>query len=209
MPDPSKTSRVTDSGAVLAALQEDGLLLLSDPKRKNAVTVLTGELPKGSWWSHPDANQIYDTLQVVDQDADVVLAKLIAGKVTLVHRRLWPALLAVVTSREPWQIEDLSPGASQYLAALDVADAAASGGEAPVLPPVSRTVSKEIEARLLARSENVHGAAGKHETRLEPWRVWAARTGCPAPLPIDKAKAALEAATARLGPPTGTLPWQG
>jgi hypothetical protein len=194
-----------DSDAVLTALQASGLLLLSDPKRANAITVLTGEFPKGSWWSHRDANQIYDILQIVEQHADVLTAKLIAGKVTFVHRTLWPALRAVVTAREPWQTADLSPGAVQFLTALDASDAEDADH---VTPPVSRTVSKEIEARLLARAESVHTATGKHETRLESWAVWAARVGCPAAIPLAHAKAALEAAAAQLGPPTGSLPWQ-
>jgi hypothetical protein len=198
-------SRVDDPGAVLTELAAGGLLLLSDPKRNNAITVLTGEFPKGSWWSHRDANRIYATLQTVEDHPDVLSAKLISGKVTFVHRDLWPALRAVVTAREPWQLEDLSPGAVQFLAALDRADAEG----VPVTPPVSRTVGKEIEARLLARAESVHTSAGKHETRLESWSVWAARAKCPPPLPLDAAKARLEAAAARLGPPAGSLPWQG
>jgi hypothetical protein len=204
--DPGTPSRVNDPDAVLTALQASGLLLLSDPKRQNAITVLTGEFPKGSWWSHRDANQIYATLQTVEQHPDVLTAKLIAGKVTFIHRPLWPALRAVVTSREPWQMADLSPGALQFLAALDAADENSGDYVAP--PAVSRTVSKEIEARLLARAESVHTSAGKHETRLESWAVWAARVGCPSAVPLAGAKAALEAAAAQLGPPPGSLPWQ-
>lgn len=199
MPKEPESSQVKDGDAVISVLQDLGLLLLSDPRRKNAIEVLTGEFPKGSWWSHPAANQIYGVLQTVEQHPDVLLAKLLAGKVTLVHRALWPALRAVVTAREAWQLQDLSPGATQCLAALDAGED----------PPVSRTVSKEIEARLLARAENLHGAVGRHETRLEPWPAWAERAGCPAALPLPAAKASLEAAAARLGPPLAALPWQG
>jgi hypothetical protein len=198
MTDQPRPRPLADADAIITTLQSLGLLLLSDPKRNNTIQILTGEFPKGSWWSHPQANQIYDVLQMVEQHPDVLLAKLIAGKVTLVHRNLWPALLAVVTARESWQMEGLSPGAVKALAALD------AGQD----PAASRTVSKEIEARLLARAENVHGAAGRHETRLEPWSTWATRAGCPAAWPLPRAKTAIEEAAARLGPPT-SLPWQG
>jgi hypothetical protein len=192
-----------DAAAVAAVVAELGLLFVSDPKRESAVHVLTGEFPRGSWWSHPRANDIYDTLQAVERHPDVLLAKLLAGKVTLIHRALWPALLAVVTAREAWQLDGLSPGAVQGLAGLDEAEA--SGAEAE---PVSRTVSKELEARLLAHAENVHTSGGKHVTRLQPWRTWAAKAGgpwSPAP-PLAQAKQALEAAAARLPPPP-PLPW--
>jgi hypothetical protein len=191
---------------VVAAVAELGLLFLSDPKRRNAIEILTGQHPRGSWWSHPQANDIYDILNVVEAHPDVLLAKLLSGKVTMVHRQLWPALLTVATSREPWQTEGLPAVAVDWLAAHDAVEAA--GGP---LPPASRTVSKEIEARLLAHGENVHTTSGKHETRLESWRSWAGRVGQawpPAGGPaVAAAKRAIEAAASRLGAPPPELPW--
>ena len=185
-----------------------GLLFLSDPKRRNAIEVVTGQFPKGSWWSHPQANAIYDILNAVEQHPDVLLAKLLSGKVTMVHRSLWPALLTIASSRESWQTEGLSAVAAQWLTSLDEAEAAGAA-----TPPASRTVSKEIEARLLAHGENVHTESGKHETRLESWRSWAVRVGhawtpgVPGKPAVDKAKRAIEAAAARLGPPVPDFPW--
>jgi hypothetical protein len=199
-------SSVNDPSSVLEAVAEVGLLFLSDPKRRNAVQILTGESPRGSWWSHPAAHRIYAVLQEVEAHPDVLSAKLLSGKVTLIHRRLWPALLAVVTAspREPWQETGLSAGARQWLAALD--EAGLSGS--PVAQP-SRTVMKEVEARLLARGESVHTAQGRHETRLEPWTTWAARAGLPSTpvLSPSQGKRALEAAAAALGPPPPSFPW--
>jgi hypothetical protein len=200
---------IKDATAVVASVAELGLLFLSDPKRSNAIQILTGEFPRGSWWSHPRAHEIYDVLQIVERHPDVLFAKLLAGKVTLIHRALWPALLAVVTAREPWQLEGLSPGATQALASLDEAEASAG---AP--PTISRTVTKELEARLLAQAESVHTSSGKHETRLRGWKTWAAAAGCPwppsppqGPPPIvAEAKQLLEGAAARLGP-RPPLPW--
>lgn len=196
-----------DAEAVVTAVAEHGLLFLSDPKRGNAIQVLTGQFPRGSWWSHPQANAIYDILNTVEEHPDVALAKLLSGKVTLVHRKLWPALLTVGSAREPWQTDGLPAVAAQWLAAHDQAEAV--GAE---LPAASRTVTKEIEARLLAHAENVHTASGRHETRLQSWRAWAARVGQPWPPPagaaaVAAAKQALESAAARLGPPPPEFPW--
>jgi hypothetical protein len=40
-------------------------------------------------------HQIFDTLAVLDDSPDVVRLRLVNGKVTLVHRRLWPALVRI------------------------------------------------------------------------------------------------------------------
>jgi hypothetical protein len=48
----------------------------------------------GSWWAHPQGKAIFAALQAVRASPDVLACRLVNGKVTLVHRRLWPALLA-------------------------------------------------------------------------------------------------------------------
>ena len=202
------TGLVADAKVVLQALADLGLLLLSDPKRPSAIQILSGEFPRGSWWSHPRANEMYGVLQDVERHPDVLLAKLLSGKVTLVHRRLWPALLTVVTARQAWQTAGLSAVAAGWLAAFDQAQA-----EGAPIPSASRTVSKEIAVRLLTHAESVHTAGGKHETQLEPWPAWAARVGQPLPPSpptepqIAVAKQTIESAAARLGPPPPELPW--
>ena len=48
---------------------------------------------RGSWWGHPSGHEIYRVLNEVRASPDVVAVRLINGKVTLIHRRLWPALV--------------------------------------------------------------------------------------------------------------------
>jgi hypothetical protein len=56
---------------------------------------VAGESLRGSWWSHPRAHAIHAaTLEARDSD-DVLTCRVVRGKVTLVHRRLWPALVRV------------------------------------------------------------------------------------------------------------------
>ncbi len=54
---------------------------------------IAGEPIVGSWWSHPKGNVIYDVLSAIDENVDVRCFKLVDGKVTFVHRRLWPAVV--------------------------------------------------------------------------------------------------------------------
>lgn len=48
---------------------------------------------RGSWWAHPRSNQIFKLTRMVRESQDVLVCRLIDGKVTYVHRRLWPALV--------------------------------------------------------------------------------------------------------------------
>lgn len=88
---------------LLEAIAEHGLLLLQDKKLANAVTVITGEHLKGSWWSHPRAHEIFNAIEALPED-QVLDTKLVGGKVTFVHRSLWPDLLAVVTGEREYQV---------------------------------------------------------------------------------------------------------
>lgn len=54
---------------------------------------VAGEAIAGNWWSHPRANAIYNVLARVQEHDDLLVCRLVGGKVTLVHRRLWPALV--------------------------------------------------------------------------------------------------------------------
>lgn len=82
---------------LLDAIAEHGVLLLQDKTLANAVTFMTGERLSGSWWSHPRAHEIFGALEALPED-QVIDTKLVGGRVTFVHRALWPDLLAVAKS---------------------------------------------------------------------------------------------------------------
>jgi hypothetical protein len=50
---------------------------------------------RGSWWGHPSGHEIYRVINEIRASPDVVATRLINGKVTLIHHRLWPALVRV------------------------------------------------------------------------------------------------------------------
>lgn len=54
---------------------------------------VTGGPIQGSWWAHPQSHEIYELARVVSAHRDVLVCKLVDGKVTYVHRRVWPALV--------------------------------------------------------------------------------------------------------------------
>ena len=57
------------------------------------VEAIAGESIAGSWWGHPRGKLIFATLQPVVASSDVLVCRLVDGKITLVHRRVWPALV--------------------------------------------------------------------------------------------------------------------
>ena len=48
---------------------------------------------RGSWWGHPKGREIFRVAQAICENPDILVCKLIEGKITYVHRRLWPALV--------------------------------------------------------------------------------------------------------------------
>jgi hypothetical protein len=56
---------------------------------------VAGERIRGSWWGHPAGAEIFAALERVTGSPDVVATRLVGGKITLVHRRTWPALVRV------------------------------------------------------------------------------------------------------------------
>jgi len=54
---------------------------------------VAGEVIRGSWWGHPKGKEIFMISRAIRRSPDVVVCRLVDGKITYVHRRLWPALV--------------------------------------------------------------------------------------------------------------------
>ena len=199
---------------VFAQLEKFGLLLESDPKLPNVCTLITGEPMKGSWWSHPVAQTIFQVNERLDDHPDVLIAKLLAGKVTFVHRRFWPALLAVATSQEPWQMRNLSDTAQKVLKYVKKAGSVRSD-ELSIGTVGRKELSESVrilERRLLIHAQQVHTESGAHAKVLESWESWAASAKLKAgEKSVAKAKKSFEQRVEELNDKFDgkvTLPWQ-
>jgi hypothetical protein len=53
---------------------------------------VAGEPIHGSWWAHPQRRNIFRCSRAIRDAADFLVCRLVNGKITYVHRRLWPAL---------------------------------------------------------------------------------------------------------------------
>ena len=97
-----KAARETSGAPVtarraLAFIRKHGLVLQSAHVRSVPVLVdyIAGSTIRGSWWGHSMGRQIFKVLTEVHDSGDVVALRLIEGKLTLAHRRAWPALVAL------------------------------------------------------------------------------------------------------------------
>ncbi len=139
----------------LAFVARHGLVLASarGPVPCLAETV-AGEPVAGRWWSHPRGAEIFAALSAVHDAPDVLACRLVRGKLTFVHRRLWPALARAAPALDPRRVAAVReehtasgrhravetpfpawvpPDVAATAAALDEAEARALLGGDPVL----------------------------------------------------------------------------
>ena len=78
----------------LAFVKRHGVVLQAarGPVPSLAEAIAGGPI-RGSWWGHPKGHEIFRAAEAVCDHPDVLVCKLVEGKVTYVHRRLWPALV--------------------------------------------------------------------------------------------------------------------
>jgi hypothetical protein len=89
---------VVESGIMepLAWVCEQGVVLQSARGPvPNLAEQIAGEPIRGSWWGHSSGHEIFAVLNRLRASGEVVATRLIEGKVTLIHRRIWPALVRV------------------------------------------------------------------------------------------------------------------
>ncbi|MEE9173960.1 MAG: hypothetical protein V3U30_03170 [Thermoplasmata archaeon] len=198
-----------------AWLEEFGFLLVVDPRLPSVTTVVTGEPVKGSWWGHPQSHAIFAVVERLEGYRQALKTKLISGKVTFVHRPLWPALAGVASAREPWQVEGFSPEEARLLRTVEDAGWVRTD-EADRFTPLDlkavRRAAKRLERNLLVVSREIHTETGAHARVLETWEAWAQRIGFREPWKASaegrrELEAVLGRANRRFGA-EGRLPWQ-
>jgi hypothetical protein len=83
-----------NASEALAFVERHGVVLQAArgpvPSLAEAVA---GERIRGSWWGHAKGHAIFAVSNAVADSPDVLVCRLVRGKVTYVHRRLWPALV--------------------------------------------------------------------------------------------------------------------
>ncbi len=162
---------------VFEALKRRGLLLVSDKAFPSVSGLIVGEPLKGSWWSHPLAHTIFGVNEMLEDHKDVLITKLIDGKVTFVHRRMWKHVYAVGAGGEAWQTKGLSTAATTLLRKIKKEERLDTSKIGPISGVKVGDVARELEERLLIHAEQIHTESGAHAKIVETWDHWANRVG--------------------------------
>ncbi|MDQ3473883.1 MAG: hypothetical protein M3447_09115 [Acidobacteriota bacterium] len=176
--------------------------------------MITGSPLRGSWWSHPLAQIIFQVNELLEDHDDVLIAKLVSRKVTFVHRKLWSELATIGSARERWQLSGLPAATTSLLKQLDSASALTTAET--VWPQKSKMklgdVARDLEKRLLVVGTQFHSESGAHEKRLETWDHWMKQKKFkPVKISLETAKNRLELKLRSLNEEFGasaTLPWE-
>src|SRR6202040_4142421 len=136
----------------LAFVERHGIVLqAARGPLPNLVEAIAGGAIRGSWWGHPKGKEIFHAVKRIGGSPDVLVCKLVEGKITYVHRRLRPALIKLASRFRKEQLakvwdEHTRSGAHQ--------------SRREHFPSwVPSEVMKEAEALSVAEAENI----------LSPW----------------------------------------
>jgi hypothetical protein len=200
---PPSTSSTRALTRIEREFERIGLLLRHDADLPSFTALFAGEPIRGSWWSHALAHPIYDLLQQFADRTGKLSAKIVNGKVTYVHPRLWPAFLVRVQSLDSNRHQGLSQTAQTLRQQLLTApsplrtDELRKSGFAET-KQLTRAI-RELELRLLIHTGELHTKSGAHAKLLMTWETWAAQHKMTAPkLTLAAADAELDGAVARL-----------
>jgi hypothetical protein len=84
----------------------------------NLAEAIADEPIRGSWWAHPRGRAIFAIFQEIESASDILVCRLVKGKITFVHRRLWPALVRLsdrFSATDLAQIHQEHTGAGYHL----------------------------------------------------------------------------------------------
>lgn len=198
---------------VLQTLRKLGFLVESDPKLTSVCSLIANEPMRGSWWSHPLAQVIFQVNEQLEDHPDILMAKLVSGKVTFVHRKLWSEVIAIARAREDWQMKKLSPQIESLLTQIDSAGSLTTAES--VWAKQSKTklgdAARELERRLLIVGTQFHSESGAHLKLLETWDHWMKRRKFkPEKISVEAAREQLDLKLERLNEKyeaSTKLPW--
>jgi hypothetical protein len=86
----------------LAFVRSHGIVLESARGQiPSLADAIAGAPVRGRWWAHPKGREIFAITRAVRNSDDVLVCRLVDGKITFIHRRLWPALVRAAKRFSP------------------------------------------------------------------------------------------------------------
>ena len=147
---------ITTARQALAFVRKHGVVTMTP----SLVEAIVGGPVKGSWWGHPKGGVIFRLAESLHDSPDVLTTKLVEGKVTFVHRTLWPALARVVTEERKVSLPEV---ARKLLKKVERQGRVRMDRE-------SKAAGLLLERSLMAHSGSIHTESGAHATVLTSWK---------------------------------------
>lgn len=136
----------------LEFVRREGIVLQAARGRVPSLAeFIAGEPIRGSWWGHAKGHQIFAAAGRVIESGEVLVCRLVDGRITYVHRRLWPALVRL-GARFP--SEGLAQVSEEHTA---------SGHHRRHVTPFPEWVPEDVAAAAASLSE------GDAARELAPW----------------------------------------
>ena len=138
-----------NADAAIAFVRRHGIVLVSAKGPAPRLTeAIAGEPIKGSWWGHSKGHQIFAVLQKLEDSPEILVCRFIAGRVTFVHRRLWPAIVKLAGHFQPDQIAQIRQEHTASGKHVNHLTAYPAWVPAEILEEAKRLTTREAEALL-------------------------------------------------------------
>src|SRR5262245_62537823 len=105
---PSFPAQPMTTRQALAFIRKHGVVLESARgPAPSLAEAIVGAPVRGRWWSHRKGREIFAVTRAVRESEDVLVCRLVNGKITFVHRRMWPALVRLAKEFPPRRVVQL------------------------------------------------------------------------------------------------------
>lgn len=93
----------------LAFVERHGIVLESarHATLPSIAQAIGGKPIRGSWWAHPQGREIFAATRVLRGSPQVLTCRIVDGRISFVHERLWPALARLAERFPPERIARL------------------------------------------------------------------------------------------------------
>lgn len=93
----------------LAFVERHGIVLESarHATLPSIAQAIAGKPVRGSWWGHPQGREIFAATRALRGSPHVLTCRIVDGRISFVHERLWPALARLAERFAPARIARL------------------------------------------------------------------------------------------------------
>jgi len=84
-----------NAAEALRFVEKHGIVLESARHARvpSLADAVAGAPIRGSWWAHPQGKAIFAVTRAMRDAPDVLVCRVVDGKISFAHRRVWPALV--------------------------------------------------------------------------------------------------------------------